>query len=1823
MKSNSQKIISFLMAIVVLLGLVLPCTAFAVETETSGTTDNQDVGSATFSSTQAPEDYVPQTSTENQAPTLNAQAAADAEDLPKVLLIQDVLPWSSTANQDVLSNITEYDVTTTTDFLDVELEEYGVVVFANDQPFDTYENYEEFKEYLELFASLGGVIVFGACDAGWAGGDLNEMLPGDVSKKTHYVLENYVADSSHLIVTGALTDNVALTDEDLVGSYCSHVSFDEESLPAGSKIILRESDTDRPTLVEYPLGDGRVIASGLTWEFTYIKAGQEGSYGPIGYFAQRAMEDMFRYAIRVSSIDVEELHVLEEWRVAKKAHTIVVADASGDQNNLTPIAGAKVTIDGTEYITNEDGVVTTTDYGEKTVSVSAEGYRDCSEYYELSEETSRIIILERDKNDGLPYITLCTAAKNGKAPYLDLRSQALHFTEGKGEMLILWLQGNWNGHGEGTFNVYQESVNGNPGQMFEIPVGNYLNIAPGKMFERNAQIKVQMVAADGTKSEIIDLNIEIDKAPPEPGETSDTALKEGVTTMDWLGKYPIASDNEVFTKLLTTDMSFAGDLIPVEIAKEHNEDGTITYKGIIGALANEDSKELLDGDDNDEFEMESAWDEFKDQIENYKNAKNPKQYFKNLKNNYKKLLVPSKLETGFGDPELDVCGYLEVTVNCNNEVISSDGGMIVTGAANYSIGKTFMAGPVPLYFEFAPGVEIEVNTGVNVYNEDDALTFKPFFKGTKVAIPSISLEGGVGVRNVATAGLNGTGKLLVTFPGTDDPNFNVDLSLDGSVHIKVLFVADYIWSFASTQIHFYPKAKAAAQLSAALENVEPELSLASRDYLEDTTEWNGAPAAVLSEDSTDTVAVLQEGVMPEAMPQIHQVGDQQIMLFLRDVEGRTIGNHTQLVYSVCQDGVWSDPQPVWESETADFFFSSAVADDKLMVAWQKSSDVAASENAEELLTEIAANSEICFASWDAETCSFINQMYVTDNDLLDMMPAVATDGENITVTWVRNDANNVLGTDGSYEIYQASITADGAQPEQMLYTTEDYVVEIAAGMNESGTQLIFAAMNESDTVDLYSISGGAATKLVSGENPAGLSYADGMFLWQEDGSIFSYIPGASEAKALVSSDVANVSSSYEYVSNGTGASLVWTDTNENGYQVKATIRMGDTWTTPVALVSGNDDTVPFMDAVLLDNGNYAIILNTACYNAEQNVDQTALAYANVVPKTSVSLELAQLNYPDWENGTQAIDIALENSGTVPVYSAAMTVTCENGTVLDKTLDLELMPGESVIISEVLDIQSVNQEMTGTVNIQVANDIDSGDNTMTVTLGQVDASLNLDVYERGDEFLFVLTASNNSYTDANAAISIIEDSPDGVVLNMKNIGVVTNAENVQYLFTIDRSKVDFAGKEFKTYFFSLTTQETDWYGSNNILTYTIKGDAGVSVTDIEVTGDKSDIRVGETAVYTAKIVPENATNQMVEWIVSDESLVSMAISEDTKTLTLTGVSEGTVEVVARTADGGYSSVPLKLEIHANMTAGTATRIAGSDRIETSLKIANQLKETLGVDKFETVIVASALNFPDALTGSYLAAVKSAPILLTYEAAHAKVTEYIQENLASGGTVYILGGESAVSAGFQADLAAKGISVKRLAGTDRFGTNLEIMKEAGADTNTEQSVLIATALNFADSLSASAAGLPMILVHGSLREDQKEFLATTSKNFIIIGGEAAVSASLESELKAIGTVDRLAGNGRYETSVLVAERFVPDPDAVVLAYARNFPDGLCAGPLAVALNAPLVLTDNYDPSAADTYVKDINTGFVVGGPSLISDVAVRAIFDLTADTPVTAE
>ncbi|MEQ8199189.1 MAG: cell wall-binding repeat-containing protein, partial [Clostridiaceae bacterium] len=85
-------------------------------------------------------------------------------------------------------------------------------------------------------------------------------------------------------------------------------------------------------------------------------------------------------------------------------------------------------------------------------------------------------------------------------------------------------------------------------------------------------------------------------------------------------------------------------------------------------------------------------------------------------------------------------------------------------------------------------------------------------------------------------------------------------------------------------------------------------------------------------------------------------------------------------------------------------------------------------------------------------------------------------------------------------------------------------------------------------------------------------------------------------------------------------------------------------------------------------------------------------------------------------------------------------------------------------------------------------------------------------------------------------------------------------------------------------------------------------------------------------------------------------------------------------------------------------------------------------------------------------------------------------------------------------------------------------------------------------------------------------------------------------------------RLYGASRYETSVEISKAGGSHADYVVLATGENFPDALCAAPLAVKYGAPILLTySSYLPSVVENEINRLQPKqiFLVGGTGVISD------------------
>lgn len=87
------------------------------------------------------------------------------------------------------------------------------------------------------------------------------------------------------------------------------------------------------------------------------------------------------------------------------------------------------------------------------------------------------------------------------------------------------------------------------------------------------------------------------------------------------------------------------------------------------------------------------------------------------------------------------------------------------------------------------------------------------------------------------------------------------------------------------------------------------------------------------------------------------------------------------------------------------------------------------------------------------------------------------------------------------------------------------------------------------------------------------------------------------------------------------------------------------------------------------------------------------------------------------------------------------------------------------------------------------------------------------------------------------------------------------------------------------------------------------------------------------------------------------------------------------------------------------------------------------------------------------------------------------------------------------------------------------------------------------------------------------------------------------------------ERIYGSTRYETSYLAAKKGWTSSDTVVIAPGDDYPDALCAGPLAAKYNAPILLAKNQSLSKQSELKNLLSTlnvkkAYIVGGTGVIS-------------------
>lgn len=191
------------------------------------------------------------------------------------------------------------------------------------------------------------------------------------------------------------------------------------------------------------------------------------------------------------------------------------------------------------------------------------------------------------------------------------------------------------------------------------------------------------------------------------------------------------------------------------------------------------------------------------------------------------------------------------------------------------------------------------------------------------------------------------------------------------------------------------------------------------------------------------------------------------------------------------------------------------------------------------------------------------------------------------------------------------------------------------------------------------------------------------------------------------------------------------------------------------------------------------------------------------------------------------------------------------------------------------------------------------------------------------------------------------------------------------------------------------------------------------------------------------------------------------------------------------------------------------------------------------------------------------------------------------------------------------STRNTTVDRISGQNREAVSVNVSQRGWNSSNT---VVIANGYQFTDALSgtplAAHYGAPMLLVNDRSISNAtlNEINRLGAQNVIVLGGPASVPEQTLTTLRNRGlSVERIAGNNRYDTSRKIAERLISlrGPSTAHLVNGDAYADAVSISSVAGRYRQPILLTrSNELHPEVQQITNSVKDWRIIGGPNSVS-------------------
>ncbi|MBO4870127.1 MAG: hypothetical protein J5585_10495, partial [Clostridia bacterium] len=717
-------------------------------------------------------------------------------------------------------------------------------------------------------------------------------------------------------------------------------------------------------------------------------------------------------------------------------------------------------------------------------------------------------------------------------------------------------------------------------------------------------------------------------------------------------------------------------------------------------------------------------------------------------------------------------GYMEGTI-VDGKIVFTD--IMIRAGGSFTFTYTYQMAVGHVGVEAGGSASIGLQWSREFADANQPLDFDIVFS----VEPSLKVFAGLGIKDVASFDVYGKGTMPTSVEFTDQV---FSIALKGEIGYEAQFL---FWStgeqpllsgtLGPETIYFGSDGKSSGAKSAVKKNTA-DVSATGKDFVlidraSDISDWldnaakpKKAPMKNVALSGV-TEKTLQTGVYSMADPSVASCADTTLAVWTQDSLDRDDYNRLCAVYSVYDNATdtWSAPRAICDNGCNSFSPVASSDGEHLYIAWQQANRMLTEDDCADY-TALLAATEIWSAVYDPASGEFADIARLTDNDVYDYSPAVGFTEEGPVLFYAQSTEPEFYSPEGN------SLHKVDAGTDTVIASD----IATISGLTAGGGQVAFSADTDGDlsTSGDISVFYGSDTLSVfpkSDENTPNLNPVFGKMngettLFVTDGKNIYYLQDNEPTAVL--EEPASVGSRICALKNDGELELLWAGLTESGSELYTCSFDGEAWSSAVQLTEKGNLFSGF-DAAACDSHVVIFAAET-----EREYDETNEIYrsggTNLIALRendfcNMSVSELFVNELGVVEGDQSeLSFTLENKGNTLFESAALLLSDTCGTEQNLTLECEILPGKSEIITVPYVIPANFAGSTVTVEIQPDGDTDPSDNSVSYTSSASQLTTVKDsVTHIGDSYILSCLTTASGFTDAeDVVVSVSFDDADG-------------------------------------------------------------------------------------------------------------------------------------------------------------------------------------------------------------------------------------------------------------------------------------------------------------------------------------------------------------------------------------------------------------------------------------------------------------------------------